>query len=165
MDGVGGKPGWAWIFILEGLATIVVGVASFWMVQDFPDEATFLTDDERRRVLRRLASDKQGSSKHEDFKSAYLWRVVKDWKTYTAMVIYMGCDGVLYAFSLFVPTIIKNLGYSSTRAQLLTVPPYAIAAVVTVIVGYTADRTQKRGNPPNLPLESLRYNPTNLTQA
>jgi len=81
------------------------------------------------------------------------------------MVIYMGCDGVLYAFSLFVPTIIKNLGYSSTRAQLLTVPPYAIAAVVTVIVGYTADRTQKRGNPPNLPLESLRYNPTNLTQA
>ncbi|KAL8877263.1 MAG: hypothetical protein Q9198_004686 [Flavoplaca austrocitrina] len=145
MDGVGGKPGWAWIFILEGLATIVVGVASFWMVQDFPDEAKFLTDDERRRVLRRLAADKQGSSKHEDFRSAYIWQVVKDWKTYTGMITYMGCDGVLYAFSLFVPTIIKNLGYTSTRAQLLTVPPYAIAAVVTVIVGYVADRTQKRG--------------------
>lgn len=145
MDGVGGKPGWAWIFILEGLATIVVGVASFWMVHDFPDEAKFLSDAERRRVLRRLASDKQGSSKHEDFKSTYLWQVVKDWKTYTGMVIYMGCDGVLYAFSLFIPTIIKNLGYTSTRAQLLTVPPYAVAAVVTVVVGYIADKTQKRG--------------------
>lgn len=90
MDGIGGKPGWAWIFILEGLATILVGIASFWMVHDFPDEAKFLTTDERRRVLRRLAADKQGSSKHEDFHIGYLWQVVKDWKTYTGMIIYMG---------------------------------------------------------------------------
>lgn len=145
MDGIGGKPGWAWIFILEGLATILVGIASFWMVHDFPDEAKFLTDDERRRVLRRLAVDKQGSSKHEDFKASFVWQVVKDWKTYTGMIIYMGCDGVLYAFSLFIPTIIKNLGYTNTRAQLLTVPPYAVAAVVTVFVGWIADKTQKRG--------------------
>lgn len=51
----------------------------------------------------------------------------------------------MYAFSLFVPTIIKNLGYTSTHAQLLTVPPYAVAAVATVLVGYIADKTQKRG--------------------
>jgi cyanate permease len=61
------------------------------------------------------------------------------------MVIYMGCDGSLYAFSLFVPTIIKNLGYSSVHAQLLTVPPYACAAVVTILIGFIADRTRQRG--------------------
>lgn len=55
------------------------------MVHDFPDEAKFLTDDERRRILRKLASDKQGSSKHEDFQMSYLWQVLKDWKTYTGM--------------------------------------------------------------------------------
>src|SRR5208282_3329438 len=39
LDGKGGKPGWAWIFIIEGIMTVSVGIASFWMVHDFPDEA------------------------------------------------------------------------------------------------------------------------------
>ena len=46
MDGIGGKPGWAWIFILEGLITVVAGFLSFWIIQDFPDNAKFLSDAE-----------------------------------------------------------------------------------------------------------------------
>ncbi|KAH7401851.1 MFS nicotinic acid transporter-like protein Tna1 [Phaeosphaeria sp. MPI-PUGE-AT-0046c] len=145
MGGVGGKPGWAWIFILEGLATILVGIASYWMVHDFPAEATFLTPDDRARVLRRLRADKQASANHEKFQMKYFWQSVKDWKTLMFAIIYMGADGSLYAFSLFLPTIIKQLGYTSTTANLLSVPPYALAAVVTVFIGWLADRTQQRG--------------------
>ncbi|KAL4959355.1 major facilitator superfamily domain-containing protein [Aspergillus stella-maris] len=145
MDGIGGKEGWAWIFILEGLATIVVGVLSFWMVYDFPDEAKFLSPDDRKRVLRRLAEDQQASAEHEQFKMAYFWSSLRDWKTYTGMMTYMGADGCLYAFSLFVPTIINELGYTSIHAQLLSVPPYAAAAILTVAVGFIADRTRQRG--------------------
>jgi len=145
MDGIGGKPGWAWIFILEGLATIIVGIVSYWMVHDFPDEARFLSDDDRIRVIRRLKMDKQSSAEHEEFKMEYFWASVKDWKTYAFAIIYMGACGTLYAFSLFLPTIIKELGYKSTKANLLSVPPYATAAVLTVLVGYIADRTGKRG--------------------
>ena len=46
MDGVGNKKGWAWIFILEGIVTVLFGAASFYMVHDFPDNAKFLTDSE-----------------------------------------------------------------------------------------------------------------------
>ncbi|KUL87738.1 hypothetical protein ZTR_05873 [Talaromyces verruculosus] len=145
MDGVGGKAGWSWIFILEGLATIVLGVLSFWLVVDFPDKATFLSDADRRRVTRRLILDQQASGQHEEWKSSYVWESLKDWKTYLGAIIYMGADGPLYAFSLFIPTIIKELGYSSTKAQLLTVPPYAVAAILTVAIGYIADRTRARG--------------------
>ncbi|EQL34268.1 hypothetical protein RJZ56_005603 [Blastomyces dermatitidis] len=146
MRGVGGRPGWAWIFILEGLATVVIGVVSFWVVEDFPDQATFLSEDDRKRVIRRLASDKQSSAGLEKFRMEYFWASVKDWKTYTSAIIYMGCDGSLYAFSLFVPTIINELvSFSSTQAQLLSVPPYAVAAVLTITVGYIADRTRQRG--------------------
>lgn len=109
MDGVGGKPGWAWIFILEGLVTIVIGFISFWCVYDFPDRATFLSPVDRARVLRRLAADQQSSAEHEEFKMSYFWASVKDWKTWTGAIIYMGADGSLYAFSLFVPTIINEL--------------------------------------------------------
>lgn len=91
MDGIGGKGGWAWIFILEGLATILIAIASFWMVYDFPDEATFLSDVDRQRVIRRLKADQQSSAEHENFKMVYFWAAVKDWKTWVAMVIYMGC--------------------------------------------------------------------------
>jgi len=145
MGGVGGKPGWAWIFILEGLATIIVGIVSYWMVFDFPDSATFLSDIERQRVIRRLAVDQQASAHHEKFSMQYFWEGVKDWKTYCFAIIYMGTDGSLYAFSLFLPTIIKQLGYTSTRANLLSVPPYAAAAIMTITVGWYADRTRKRG--------------------
>jgi hypothetical protein len=63
------------------------------------------------------------------------------------MVIYMGCDMPLYAFSLFLPSIIANLGWNKTvvRAQLMSVPPYAAAAVLTVAIGFVADRTRQRG--------------------
>lgn len=51
----------------------------------------------------------------------------------------------LYAFSLFLPTIVQQMGYKSIHAQLLSVPPYAVAAVVTIFVGFVADRTRMRG--------------------
>lgn len=51
----------------------------------------------------------------------------------------------LYAFSLFLPTIIAELGYTSTKAQLLSVPPYVAAAIVTITIGWIADRTHQRG--------------------
>ncbi|KAI1390349.1 MFS general substrate transporter [Hypoxylon trugodes] len=147
MDGIGNRPGWAWIFILEGLLTIVFGFASFWMVHDFPDQAKFLSDADRVRVVRRLKLDQQSSAEHEEWKMSYLIAGLKDWKMWLGMVIYMGCDMPLYAFSLFLPSIIQELGWGSStvRAQLLSVPPYAAAAVLTIAIGFIADRTRQRG--------------------
>lgn len=115
------------------------------MVHDFPDEAKFLKPDERARVLRRLAEDGQASAQHEEFRMSYAWASLKDWKTYAFAIIYMGADGSLYAFSLFVPSIINQLGYTSTKANLLSVPPYFVAAIVTMLAGWYADRTNRRG--------------------
>ncbi|THG94934.1 hypothetical protein EW026_g6627 [Hermanssonia centrifuga] len=108
MDGVGGKPGWAWIFILEGIFTVLCAIASFWILADFPDSAKFLTETEH-------------------------------WKTWVAMGIYMGFDGPLFAFSLFTPTIINQLGFQATAANLLSVPVYAWACLVTLAVGVLAN--------------------------
>ncbi|GAA83570.1 MFS transporter [Aspergillus luchuensis IFO 4308] len=153
MDGIGGKAGWSWIFILEGLLTIVIGVLSVWMVYDFPDQAKFLSEADRKRVLRRLAADKQASAGYEKFEMTYFWSSLKDWKTYLNAIIYMGSCMPLYAFSLFTPTIINELvcplhvdySYTAIQAQLLSVPPYAAAAIVTVAIGFIADRTGQRG--------------------
>lgn len=164
MDGVGGKSGWAWIFLLEGIATTLVGVACWWMVFDWPDTARFLTPDERIRVQRRLILDRQGFSAQDNDKR-HMYEALKDWKTYGYMVVYskstciradglwiitanmsiVGCLTPLYAFSLFLPTIIGAMGYKGTHLQLLSVAPYACAAVCTVAVGFLADHTRLRG--------------------
>jgi hypothetical protein len=147
MDGIGGLKGWAWIFILEGLLTILIGLLSFRFVQDFPSEAKFLSESERARLLRRLRDDQQSSAEDEAFQMSYFWQAVTDWKMYLGMAIYMGCDMPLYAFSLFLPSIITSMGWGQTvvHAQLMSVPPYAVAALFTIVIGYIADRTQRRG--------------------
>jgi MFS transporter, ACS family, DAL5 transporter family protein len=77
----------------------------------------------------------------------FFWEAIKDWKTYAFAIIYMGTDGSLYAFSLFLPTIISELNITKTptKANLLTVPPYAAAAIATICVGAYADRSKRRG--------------------
>ena len=82
MEGVGGKPAWAWIFIIEGLVTVVAGALSFFIIQDFPDTAKFLTEAERTFVVRRLQSDDQFSAAGESLKWHYIWKSIFDWKTW-----------------------------------------------------------------------------------
>ncbi|KAJ8520100.1 hypothetical protein ONZ45_g3024 [Pleurotus djamor] len=144
MDGVGGKPGWAWIFILEGLITVVLAVVSFWVIQDFPEKAKFLTETERVFIIRRLIDDNQFSAGGEKFSLKYVWQSLTDWKTWVAMGMYMGFDGPLYAFSLFTPTIINQLGFKATKANLLSVPVYAWGCIMTCLVGFLGDRTGYR---------------------
>jgi len=149
MDGLGGFSGWRWIFILEGALTVFIAIASFWLVHDFPDDAKFLSDADRARVLRRLASDNQSSARHEEFKLAYVWAALQDWNTYVSMLIYMGPLMPLYSISLFLPTIISNLSFTDKtqiiRNQLLSIPPYAGGAIVTIAAGFLSDRHRKRG--------------------
>lgn len=148
MDGIAGIAGWGWIFILEGLLTIVIGIISFWMVHDFPDEAKFLSSEDRARVLLRLKADNQSSAEHEHFEISYFYAALKDWKTYVGGLIYMGPLMPLYSFSLFLPSIIQSMSFTTPddviKNQLLSVPPYALAAIVTVVVGYYSDKLNQR---------------------
>ncbi|THH08865.1 hypothetical protein EW145_g2424 [Phellinidium pouzarii] len=145
MDGIGGKPAWAWIFILEGIASVLVGAASFYFVQDFPDTARFLTEPERIFVISRLQNDGQFSAGGEEAKWKFIWRSMIDWKTWVGMILYTGANGPLYGFSLFLPSIINQIGFKATPANLLTVPVYVLAGICTCTVGFLADRFGGRG--------------------
>ncbi|KAK0489229.1 MFS general substrate transporter [Armillaria novae-zelandiae] len=141
MEGVGGKHAWAWIFILEGLVTVIAGVASFWLIQDFPDTAKFLSEKERTVVVRRLQGDNQFSANGEEFQVKYIKQSFCDWKTWIGAGVAMP----MHAFSLFLPSIIHQASYKATKANLLAVPVYALACIVTCIVGFSADRCGRRG--------------------
>ncbi|KAF2733828.1 MFS general substrate transporter [Polyplosphaeria fusca] len=157
MDGVGGYAGWRWIFILEGLLTVIVAILAFFTLHDFPETASFLTEEERAFVVYRLKF--QASNKNDEVKIAqddsFQWKFVKDafldWQIWLNVWVYWGKQarlaGIvapLYGISLFLPTIIRGLGYTSSTAQLLTVPIYVTASVLAIGTAYFSDRLGKR---------------------
>ncbi|KAH6607284.1 MFS permease [Trichoderma cornu-damae] len=134
MDGVGGLAGWRWIFILEGIATVLVAVVALFLLYDFPQTANFLTEEERAFVVHRLKY--QGQFQIPADGAAEHVRVARRLKNLNR------CP--LYGISLFLPTIVKSLGYTSSTAQLMTVPIYITAAVLAVISAYFSDKVGKR---------------------
>merc|ERR1712169_84494 len=143
MDGVAGRGGWSWIFILEGIATLLVAFVAYWAINDYPRTAKFLTEEERTEVERRLKADR--SSLADEFNLKYAFDALKDWKIYVHMLITIGIYTPLYSISLFLPTIVKNMGYSNEISQLMTVPPYVVACFFTIGTGFFADRAKQRG--------------------
>jgi sugar phosphate permease len=81
MDGIGGYKGWRWIFILEGLATVVIAIIAKFIIVDWPESATFLNEEERACLLRRLAED-LGEAQMNRFDKAAMKRTFSDPKIY-----------------------------------------------------------------------------------
>jgi sugar phosphate permease len=148
MDGVGGLAGWRWIFILEGIATVLIGVVIPFMLTDSPATAPFLSVEEYRFLRDRLEQDAgtpQGrTTVTEKFRWEFLWSALREWKIWIAVVVYWGDSISSYGFTYSVPAIIRDLGYSSANAQLLTIPIHFVAACSTVGVAWWADKRKKR---------------------
>ncbi|EJD40921.1 MFS general substrate transporter [Auricularia subglabra TFB-10046 SS5] len=143
MDGVGGKRGWAWIFILEGLLTIVISLFAFFITPDWSHSASFLTEKERARLLERLSADSD-AGQQESFRWDLVRSALTDHLVWAYAFLFHGFAFVLYSLSLFLPSIIAGLGFASWKAQLMTVPPYAVAAASIWIVAVIAARYKRR---------------------
>ncbi|KAK7698164.1 hypothetical protein SLS64_012839 [Diaporthe eres] len=171
MDGVGNLEGWRWIFILEGIATVIAAFAAFFLLHDFPETAKFLTEEERAFVVFRLKYQGQSAkldgangraaqvAEADEFQWKYVREAFMDWQIWVNIFVYWGIVCPLYGTSLFLPTIIKNLGYTSSTAQLMTVPIYVTAAILAVIFAYLSDRAGKR-SPFIIPFLCISTDPT-----
>lgn len=150
MDGIGGYAGWRWIFILEGLLTFVVAALLYFVFPLNPLECQFLSERERQFVQQRVQFSSNSDRKGEAGTTAlgetnsnerkHFYAVFLDWQSWFQLMVYYGVVVPLYGISLFLPTIIKNLGYTSTKAQLRSVPIYIVAACFSIVQAYFSDR-------------------------
>lgn len=127
MDGVKGLHGWQWIFILEGVVTVAVALFAYFVVPTWSHKATFLTPAEKERLHQRLDADSDAAL-IEKFQWKYVKQAFFDHLVWGYALLFHGFAFVLYSLSLFMPTIIAEMGYKSWQAQLLTVPPNTLAA-------------------------------------
>ena len=143
MNGVGGYSNWRWIFILEGIATILVGVLAYFAVTDFPEDAKWLSEDEREWIITSTRKSKLAQTT-ESVQLKDVVQFFKSWKNILGGIIYFTYLVPIYGFAYFAPTIIKGLGYSTVQTQLHTVPPVAAALGLAIIIAWYSDRISMR---------------------
>ncbi|KAI3330371.1 major facilitator superfamily domain-containing protein [Ustulina deusta] len=150
LGGRGGLSQWRWIFVIFGLFSATVGFTSFWLLPNGVASARFLKPEERECAIQRLCVQGGGNGGREQEETErFAWsevaRGVFNWQTWLSASAYFGILSGLYSFGLFLPTIIKDLGYTANEAQLWSVIPYAVAAVATLCTAYLSDHFRVRG--------------------
>ncbi|KDQ25770.1 hypothetical protein PLEOSDRAFT_1046330 [Pleurotus ostreatus PC15] len=143
MDGIGGRKGWQWIFIIEGLLTVAISLVAYFLVPTWSYKAKFLTDSERERLLERLRADSDAGD-NEKFEWYYVRQAWTDHLCWAYALLFHGFAFVLYSLSLFLPTIIAGLGFQSWQAQLLTIPPNALASLAIWFTVWISSRYNLR---------------------
>ncbi|CDR88318.1 related to TNA1-High affinity nicotinic acid plasma membrane permease [Sporisorium scitamineum] len=143
MRGVGGKAGWSWILILEGLLTIVVSVAAYKIVPHYPQKSRSFSDREKAIIAARMQADRD-SLDEEAFSREGVKQAFTDPYVYLYGLLFHGFAFALYTISLFMPTIISDLGYTAANAQLLTVPPYFLAFIFTMTIAHISFVVKRR---------------------
>lgn len=144
MDGIRGYAGWRWIFILEGLLSCVVSFVLFFILSDFPEDAKWLTEEERSYVKARLEVDQGKSALERRSTPKDVLNVFKDFKVILGGFMYFGLIVPAYGYAYFAPSILKTYGYGQIETQLHSVPPWVAAFGFSMIVAWASDRARHR---------------------
>ncbi|KAF5490645.1 putative transporter [Colletotrichum fructicola] len=135
---------WRNIFFFEGFVTILIGLfAPLWMPTN-PATAYFLTDRERAIAVERLQREHK-SDANEPVSLDHVKRAVSCIHNYTCAFGFFLINITVQGISVFMPTILNDLGWTATKAQLMSVPPYVVACASAVTVAYISDKTRQRG--------------------
>ena len=146
LEGARGIPGWRWLFIVEGVLTVVCGFALYLLLPDYPRNARYFSPDQRRLAQIRILVDRQvsvGSTTRRMTSWQAFKAVVTDGKTWFFLVAY-SIIILGMSISYFVPTILKTMGYTSVTAQWMTVPIWITGAVCQLALSWTSDKCQDR---------------------
>jgi len=135
--------GWRWIFIIEGILPCVCSVVALFLVPDSPETCKFLNQQERDFIIYRLqietGSGRGRVTNQDKLRPAHVWAALRNWKTWAMVIVFWGCATSVYAFTYTVPTVVKDLGYTTANAQLMVVPIYVFAMIIVIIWAIISD--------------------------
>jgi MFS family permease len=138
-DGDMGLAGWQWLFLIEALPALIIGVYYLLRLTDNIQAATWLQPEEKAVLTAQLlaqGTDTSGGT----FRSAF-----QDWRVWVACLIYFSCTSGIYGLGFWLPTIVADMGVKSPlEIGMLTAIPYAAAAVCMVLVGRRSDKHRER---------------------
>src|SRR3954452_25147355 len=136
-----GLDGWQWLFILEALPSILMGIGVIFYLTDRPALATWLDHDEKAWLDKRLSaeSDRKKSAEHLS-----IGKALSDPRVLACAFVYFCLNAASYGVAFFLPTIVKGFGVSNFQTGLLSALPFVFGAVGMILLGRSSDRTLKR---------------------
>jgi ACS family tartrate transporter-like MFS transporter len=141
MHGMLGLSGWQWMFIVEAVPAVILGVVVLFYMTDRPEKAKWLRDDERSWLVTTMnteAAKKAGTASHS------VWRGLADLRVIALSLVYFGTSAGLYTLGIWAPQIIKEFGLSSLQVGFLNALPGVVAVVAMVLWARHSDRTGER---------------------
>jgi MFS transporter, ACS family, tartrate transporter len=142
LDGLFGLRGWQIMYIAEAVPTVLIGVATWFVLTDRPEQATFLTAEERAWLATTLAGERKAK---EAMRTFSLWQGMFDPKVLLLSLNYLGIVTASLGMLIFIPQIIKSLGqFSNMTVGWLTMIPYICGGIAMLVWGRISDRMNER---------------------
>jgi len=142
LDGLFGLRGWQVMYIAEAIPTVVIGVITFFVLTDKPEQAKFLTEEERNWLVTTIAAERRAT---EAVRTFTLWQSLYNPKVLLLALNYLGIVTASLGMLYFIPQMIKSLGnYSNMTVGWLTMIPYTCGGIAMVVWGRISDRMNER---------------------
>ncbi|PYJ09340.1 MAG: MFS transporter [Verrucomicrobia bacterium] len=137
-----GIPGWRWLFLLEGVPAILLGIATLLVLPDRPSEARWLRADERDWIAGRLAEERQAKA---HVAHVTIWQALRQPPVLLLTVALFFCYSGGYAFWFWMPTMLQRLtGWSTQRVGWIGAVPFVAGLLGMLILGWNSDRMRER---------------------
>jgi ACS family tartrate transporter-like MFS transporter len=141
MHGLLGISGWQWMFIIEAIPALILGVVVLFYMTDRPEQAKWLSDEERNWLVNAMndeAAKKSGTAAHS------IWQGLADLRVLALSLVYFGTSAGLYTLGIWAPQIIKEFGLSSLQVGFLNALPGIVAIIAMVWWARHSDRSGER---------------------
>jgi MFS family permease len=141
LDGLLGLRGWQWLFVLEGLPTVLLGIACLFVLTDKPKDATWLKPEQRDWLVGRLAAEAAGKTPVSHIS---LWGLMRNKYFLTMALVCAGASATGSTLSVWQPQIIKAFGLTNLQTGFVNSVPYGVATVLMILWGRHSDRRAER---------------------
>jgi len=135
---------WRHIFFFEGLFTVIVSLIAPFFMQTHPDKCKFFTPREQQIAAERLYREHRANV-HEKVELVHVKRAIFNVNNTVCAFGFFAVNVTVQSFSLFLPTLLRDMGHTTTMAQLYSVAPYCVACILSIAVAFASDRTRLRG--------------------
>jgi MFS transporter, ACS family, tartrate transporter len=152
LNGVLGLHGWQWMFIGEGIPTVILGVLSLVLLRDGPSRVKWLSSQQSEWLIAELNSER---SKKKAVEHAPIWRVLFNKYVLAGALIYGGSTGASACLSIWLPQILKSYGLTNMQTALSNAVPFGVAALVMVLWARHSDKANERIWHTALPLAAI----------
>lgn len=149
LSGRGGLKGWQYMFLVQGLISCIIGIATYFWIVDFPENANktpyFLTSQEQELAISRINADRS-DVEPDKFAWSKVLRHASDVKIYGFAILFFLLNLVSTSLSYFLPTILRSgMGFSEDASILLSAPPYYYAVLPVLLSSLISDKYNIRG--------------------